>query len=367
MKKVMRIAAMLAAAGMMCAAVPVQPASAQTWTLDNEGTGYVLQDMIPVDDKGMFSFGREGIEYQVYLQPYTDYHVEEVRDPTTGEVKTERIYTESCRVILIKPIKNTLWFILRPDKPDAEAQMLKILDRYYPELSESFTQRTPNEYANLKARFYILKDGTSTGPHKYELRDLTESAGSQERSDSIMHDLAKAGLITEFYTWEQGAYGQPYFGWLSYGQDGFDKEKVERYLIDHAPDCTVEEHIRETTFPDTVLTWKDYSLVPNKSMSYAEQFALVADIYEATGMRPAVGGLDIVLSALGQNSLAAVGDVNLDNAIDVSDAVLAARFVAEDTEAEISEQGKINADLNFDSNITGDDVIAILRKIAKLD
>ena len=349
MKKTTKIATMFAAAGMICTAMPVQPASAQTWTLVDEGTGYVLQDMIPVDDKGMFSFGREGIEYQVYLQPYTDYHVEEVRDPTTGEVKTERIYTERCRVILIKPIKNTLWFILRPDKPDAEAQMLKILDRYYPELSESFTQRTPNEYANLKARFYILKDGTSTGPHKYELRDLTESAGSQERSDSIMHDLAKAGLITEFYTWEQGAYGQQYFGWLSYGQNYL--EPVQNYLAEHAPNCTLN----------------DGSLVPDESMSYAEQFALVADIYEATGMRTAVWGPDIVLSALGQNSLAAVGDVNLDNAIDVSDAVLAARFVAEDTEAEISEQGKINADLNFDSNITGDDVIAILRKIAKLD
>ena len=61
------------------------------------------------------------------------------------------------------------------------------------------------------------------------------------------------------------------------------------------------------------------------------------------------------------------GDVNLDSAIDVSDAVLLARFCAEDSEAVITAQGKQNADLDYDGSITGEDVIAILRKIAKLD
>ena len=61
------------------------------------------------------------------------------------------------------------------------------------------------------------------------------------------------------------------------------------------------------------------------------------------------------------------GDVNCDNTVDVSDAVLIARFAAEDNTAVITEQGKQNADMNRDGNLTGDDVIAILRKIAKLD
>lgn len=60
------------------------------------------------------------------------------------------------------------------------------------------------------------------------------------------------------------------------------------------------------------------------------------------------------------------GDVNCDCIVDVSDAVLAARFAAEDNTAMITAQGKINADMNSDGNITGDDVIAVLRKIAKL-
>ncbi|MBP0976673.1 MAG: glycoside hydrolase, partial [Oscillospiraceae bacterium] len=53
--------------------------------------------------------------------------------------------------------------------------------------------------------------------------------------------------------------------------------------------------------------------------------------------------------------------------IDVSDAVLLARFCTEDSTAAITDQGKQNADVNQDGNIELDDVTAILRKIAKLD
>lgn len=60
------------------------------------------------------------------------------------------------------------------------------------------------------------------------------------------------------------------------------------------------------------------------------------------------------------------GDANCDNVVDVSDAVLIARFLAEDSEATITEQGKTNADANNDDDITPDDVIWILKKIAKI-
>lgn len=70
---------------------------------------------------------------------------------------------------------------------------------------------------------------------------------------------------------------------------------------------------------------------------------------------------------IGQNALAVAGDVTLDCAVDVSDAVLTARFCAEDREAVITDQGKQNADVNHDGNIDLTDVTAILRKIAKLD
>ncbi|MBR5361826.1 MAG: DUF4981 domain-containing protein [Oscillospiraceae bacterium] len=61
------------------------------------------------------------------------------------------------------------------------------------------------------------------------------------------------------------------------------------------------------------------------------------------------------------------GDVNIDGKVDVSDAVLLARFVAEDTGANVTAKGKANADVNSDALLDGDDVIGILRIIAKLD
>lgn len=61
------------------------------------------------------------------------------------------------------------------------------------------------------------------------------------------------------------------------------------------------------------------------------------------------------------------GDCNLDGQVDVSDAVLLARFCAEDTEAAITKEGRDLADVDDDGKITPDDTIRLLRIIAKLD
>lgn len=60
------------------------------------------------------------------------------------------------------------------------------------------------------------------------------------------------------------------------------------------------------------------------------------------------------------------GDANLDESVDVADAVLLARFAAEDASASITAQGKINADVTGDSNLDSNDMVKILRAIANL-
>ena len=60
------------------------------------------------------------------------------------------------------------------------------------------------------------------------------------------------------------------------------------------------------------------------------------------------------------------GDVNCDNKISISDAVLLSRYVNEDA-ITISPLGLANAELNSDKQLTMDDVNLILRKIARLD
>ena len=363
MKKTMRIAAMLASAGMMSAVMPVQPASAQIWTLVGSETAF--QDMIQLDDKGMLNFSGSDKSYQVYMQYCTDYHDEEVTDPETGEMRIERVYYDSCHVYTVTPIMDTLWFVLREDQPDAEEKMLAIMEQYYPEISKTFAQREPNEYASLTPHFYNLNDGSSTGPHKYELRDLTESAGSPERSDSIMHNLAEAGLITEFYTWGQSAYCQQVLGFGEYEPAHFDKDKVENWLAENKPEYAVTEQIHESQLPEGIIkTWSTYMITADHELSFAEQFALAADIYEGTGIRPGIWYLETIQNAFGQNALAIAGDINIDCSIDVADAVLLARFCAEDAAANITQTGIGNADHDDNGILTVLDVTAILRMIA---
>ncbi|HAG12825.1 MAG TPA: glycosyl hydrolase family 9, cellulase [Ruminococcus sp.] len=59
-----------------------------------------------------------------------------------------------------------------------------------------------------------------------------------------------------------------------------------------------------------------------------------------------------------------LGDVNEDSDIDVSDAVLLARFLAEDSTATISTTGLLNADTNKNGNPDKEDIVQILRYIA---
>ncbi|MBR5362752.1 MAG: RICIN domain-containing protein [Oscillospiraceae bacterium] len=61
------------------------------------------------------------------------------------------------------------------------------------------------------------------------------------------------------------------------------------------------------------------------------------------------------------------GDVNCSGTVDVSDAVLLARFVAEDAGAELSASGKANAECDGDGELTGNDTIRILQHIAKIN
>ncbi len=59
------------------------------------------------------------------------------------------------------------------------------------------------------------------------------------------------------------------------------------------------------------------------------------------------------------------GDANCDGIFDVSDAVLVARIVVEDTGAVISEQGLRNADADGAAGLNADDILCLLKALAK--
>lgn len=67
-----------------------------------------------------------------------------------------------------------------------------------------------------------------------------------------------------------------------------------------------------------------------------------------------------------KNPDAMTGDVNCDKIVDVSDAVLLARLLAEDADAKVNEQGMLNADCDGTEGLSSSDTIQILKYIAKL-
>jgi hypothetical protein len=58
------------------------------------------------------------------------------------------------------------------------------------------------------------------------------------------------------------------------------------------------------------------------------------------------------------------GDVDCSGAVNVADAVMLARFLAEDKEITVSAQGKLNANVSGDSDTTSDDLTIILEYLA---
>ena len=353
----MRIAAVLAGA-MLSAALSGTTASAARWTLNGAETETAFADMIALDDKGMLSFGNS-TPYQVYMQYVTDYYDRE------SESGIERIYYDNCCLYTVSPRQDVLQFVLRGDIPDAEQQMLDILETYYPGIGGSFTERHPNANASLTAQFYVLNDGTSTGPHAYELQDLSDQAGSDARADSIMRELAKTGILSEFYTWGQTACCSEWVGFGEYAED-FDRAAAEAYLAAKHPAYTVAEETHTAEFSEETLTWHSYKIVPDRALTFAEQFALAADLYEATGIRPAIWTNDEIQTLYGENALAVPGDLNLDCDINIADAVLLARFAAEDAELSLTAAGSGNADFDGDGLVTARDTAALLRSLADI-
>ena len=87
-----------------------------------------------------------------------------------------------------------------------------------------------------------------------------------------------------------------------------------------------------------------------------------------------VGGIEVVcndlsiLNAYPYPEIASypTGDVNLDGSRDVADAVLLARYLAEDTGAAVTEKGKRCADCNGSGSPDHEDIVLILKAIARL-
>ena len=277
-------------------------------------------------------------------------------------------------VTLVTPYDDIITFTLRPDRDDDKSlrQTLDIILKYIPSADFEF----------------FRSHGAYTGNTlNYNLRVNNDSKGSAEISDALLHDLAAAGLICEYYTWEQAGYYQyaDYsFNLSAYTEYDLDTHTGQErdltplcsFLAEHHPGWTIENEYWKLKDYNEEGVMYEYSerhcrLQCSREHTDEETIAVHADLYEAFPDAVSIwtaGPQDLYSNGnifIGENALAKPCDVNLDCSVDVADAVLLARYINSDSEAAVCEQGIRNASADGSTQVTTDDITRILMKIAK--
>ncbi|MBR3447833.1 MAG: dockerin type I repeat-containing protein [Oscillospiraceae bacterium] len=382
MKKFMKFAAVLASAMMLCTNCPAVSAEDLPFHLFGYMNGDHLEQLQILDDKGWMkgyvlnrlrsNDTNENTPYYVCTYHLDTVWMQSVLNTETGEIHKEAQHIDEYLMYLAAMREDKLQYVLRSDidRTAAEQKAEEIVQKYFPE-----------------KRPYECAKGT------YLLTERDEALRTEERADSLMHELAEAGLISAFYTWgETAEYKEIDHGFLTvYDADGYIREReqeegktydwaaIEAWVRKHHPECefvSIADKDSELGKKLDISYWYHellwgntfYAVIPPEDISFADHFALAMELYEQFGLSPCAWPTSLESEPgqmFGKNSLAVTGDANLDCSVDVSDAVLAARFAAEDREAVITDQGKENADVNGDGSVTADDTELILKKIAK--
>ncbi|MCR4760200.1 MAG: glycoside hydrolase family 9 protein [Oscillospiraceae bacterium] len=129
------------------------------------------------------------------------------------------------------------------------------------------------------------------------------------------------------------------------------------------PDGTVPAEPEKTTTAPVTTTAKQTTTTKSVVTTTAKQTTTTKSVVTTTD-----NGASVTTTKPGKNdNITMLGDANLDNAVDVSDAVLVAKFVSGDSSATIYDQGRRNADCNKDNDVTPEDITLILKHIAKLE
>ena len=140
------------------------------------------------------------------------------------------------------------------------------------------------------------------------------------------------------------------------------REMFTKYITDNELDAKC---VSDETYPQyagTVVVEFNSDTSANRAiLEYAEKNNIARTAFNLV---PCKNGIPIT-TVKPDDSLMLWGDANCDEAVDVADAVLIARFAAEDKEATMTDQGRKNADVTHDGNVDGQDTTKILQYIAK--
>ena len=381
MKKRMRFAAMLTSALMLCNTGTTTYAVEELYYF-GVGGSETFQTMQVLDDNGTLQYGvmnaflvDEKTPYYLCTCHIDKYVDQAVLDPETGIpipdpdnpgfVKYGKVHWIEDQMYLVVPCQDALTYVLRNDidRTAAAQKAEKIVHKYFPD-------KKTYEYRAWS----------------YQVFEKNGSARNATVADSLMHELAEAGLISAFYTWgETAKYLKVEHGYLTaynpndwlWNQE-YDWSAIEAWVKEKHPECqfvcvtdkesdlAIQLGIGRNEYMVNGETF--YAVIPPDDIPFPDHYALAMELYNQFGVMP--NAYPTRASSenpplVGQNALAIAGDVNLDCSIDVADAVLVTRYAAEDKEAVITDQGKENADVTHDGNVDDQDAMKILQYIAK--
>ena len=330
MKKRMKLTAMLASAALFFGSSLTGNAEVLPFRIFGSMNDDSIHQMQVLDAKdwikykpegGVFRKVKENTSYYVLT-----YHLDDL------ERSHPQYYIWYDPMYLAVPQQDMLQYVLRTDTNLAAAhqQAEEIVQKYFPG-----QKLDPSYYPNNAFRRIIVSD---------------KALRTAERADGLMHELAEAGLISEFYTWgETLQYLDFDHGFLTaYNAHDiandrklYDWAAIEAWVNENHPECELvcimdkdSELGKKLTISFwTTMFWDDtfYAVIPPEETSFADHFALAMELYEQFGLQPCarLSSLEHELYYMvGKNGLAVAGDANLDCSVDVADAVLVARFAA---------------------------------------
>lgn len=330
-------------------------------------------NMTVLDDCGMFEWLAEG-EALGKNRPYltcTEHFATDRDDDGDGVPE----HQEWDTLAVLFPRVNTLTFTLEGglDTEEAAQKILPVLRKYYPDLNDLYHNPAPYQHWSEEPvhKSYLTMNDFYSDDISFVLTDLDETAGDPETAGKIMHDLAAQGLISAFYSWGQTAdyivpvgymyqNGKYIFEYEFFDRGPVSPAEVQAYLAENAAGCTFEQ-VEDTGAG----YWPAYRLYCREDMDFAAAFEVTAQMKKTLGIAPTFLILESAEAPkLGQNLLTQSGDLNIDGKVSIADAILLARYLAEDRTVSMLPAGRQNAELDGDGLLTAADLASLLRLIA---
>ena len=309
--------------------------------------------------------------FQDYLEQNGLHHYEGLgvlKDVFRGEVYYS---DQALELHILQPPYAEI--IMRTDisAEESAAKLWDILDTYFE------GEETEKRYDALTGTTNYIAVGKkyfqySAGKQPYGLifnQDFTTSF-----SDGIIAKLMEEELITKYQAWDFSISDWHVFtdGCLYYCST--DEDAVRAYLEAHHPSYQIYHRDGDTygffVAPEGVTDWSSTnSASPNVKFTKEEQLMLWEEIYRDLNVFVDLNSYVWSVGSPGEHAsgyTAALirGDLDIDGAVDVTDAVKMLHLLNEDTGLTITEAGISNADFNRDNELTLDDFRALMRYLA---